>query len=113
MKKLLATGIAFILMIGFFAPVGPFAGDKGDYDNSMLHITIKDMKTGKVKTNINVPLALLDWAMQMGEVDDVQIGTDCKLDWAKLASALKRSKNNFLVEIEAYEENKSIKIWID
>ncbi len=112
MKKLVVLSLTAMFLIGIIAPTTLLAEE--ELSNSFLHITIKNLNSDKVKTDIKVPLALIEWAMQMDHSSmDIDMGDNCKIDWNQFAKALQKMKNNFLIEVKDYESDEHIKIWIE
>lgn len=115
MKRLLMLTVLMALLLALLSPVSLSAEENDDVIEGWIHVTIKNLKTDKVMTDIRVPLALLEWGMQMeaSKQLDLKLGKKCNFDWKKLSSILSKSKHKFLVEVRSIEDNKYIKVWIE
>jgi hypothetical protein len=75
-----------------------------------LRIRVTDLKTGRAKVNVNLPMGLVDYGMKMGarfapEMED--------LDLDEIVEAVKEGAQGQIVEVEDEEDNERVQIFIE
>jgi hypothetical protein len=75
-----------------------------------MRIRVTDLKTGRAKVNVNLPMGLVDFGMKMGarfapEMENV--------DLDEIMEAIKEGAQGKIVEVEDDEDNERVQIYIE
>ena len=75
------------------------------------HVRVTDLKTGKRKVNVNIPLGLVDVGLKMG-AKFAPAGLE-GLDLNQIMAAVKSGSEGKIVDVENEEESEHIEIFIE
>ncbi len=76
---------------------------------SWLHVKVTDLKTGKGKVTVNVPLGLVRYGFNIGRRYAPELD---ELDWDELAGAM-YEESGVLVDVMDEEDGEHIQIYVD
>lgn len=89
---------------------GPeFAPKNGGSGPTWLHVRVNDMKTGKRKVTVNVPMRLVRYGLAIGRRYAPELE---ELDWEQLSGFLS-ADTGMLVEVEDEEDGEHVQIYVD
>jgi hypothetical protein len=73
-------------------------------------VRVTDLKTGKVKVNVNIPMALVDVGIKMGArfVPDQK-----EMDWKALAEAVRGGAQGKVMDVEDDEGGERVEIFVE
>ncbi len=75
------------------------------------HVRVTDLKTGKRKVNVNIPLGLVDVGLKMG-AKFAPAGIE-GLDMNQIMVAIKSGGEGKIVDVEDAEENEHVEIFVE
>ncbi len=75
------------------------------------HVRVTDLKTGKRKVNVNIPLGLVDVGLKMG-AKFAPAGLE-GLDMNQIMAAIKSGGEGKIVDVEDEEENEHVEIFVE
>jgi SHOCT-like domain len=75
------------------------------------HVRVTDLKTGKRKVNVNIPLGLVDVGLKMG-AKFAPAGLE-GLDMNQIMAAIKSGGEGKIVDVEDEEDNEHVEIFIE
>ncbi len=75
-----------------------------------MRIRVTDLKTGRAKVNVNLPMGLVNFGMKMGarfapEIEDVNL--------EEVIKAIKEGAQGKIIEVEDEEDNERVQIYIE
>jgi DUF4097 and DUF4098 domain-containing protein YvlB len=75
-----------------------------------MRIRVTDLKTGRAKVNVNLPMGLVNFGMKMGarfapEMED--------LDLSEIMQAIQEGAQGKIVEVEDEEDNERVQIYVE
>ena len=75
-----------------------------------MRIRVTDLKTGRAKVNVNLPMGLVNFGMKMGarfapEMEDVNL--------EEVIKAVKEGAQGKIIEVEDEEDNERVQIYIE
>jgi hypothetical protein len=73
-------------------------------------VRITDLKTGKSKVNVNIPMALVNVGVRMG-ARFVPEGKD--VDWTKLTEAIRNGAQGKLLDVEDEESAERVEVFVE
>jgi hypothetical protein len=87
---------------------GPGSGSSGQA--RWMRIRVTDLKTGRAKVNVNLPMGLVNFGMKMGarfapEMENV--------DLDEVMKAIKEGAQGKIVEVEDEDDNERVQIYIE
>ena len=74
-------------------------------------VEVTDMKTGKVKVRITLPISLIDVVSGWCPKGGIEVDNGMKIDLKQLLRELKKVGPMALVEV--YEDNEKVKVWVE
>jgi len=75
-----------------------------------MRIRVTDLKTGRAKVNVNLPMGLVNFGMKMGARFAPEMEN---LDLAEVLEAIKEGAQGKIVEVEDDEDNERVEIYIE
>lgn len=75
------------------------------------HVSVTDLKTGKRKVNVNIPLSLVDIGLKMG-AKFAPAGLE-GLDANQIINAIKLGGEGKIVDVENEEEGEHVEVFIE
>lgn len=75
------------------------------------HVRVTDLKTGKRKVNVNIPLGLVDVGLKMG-AKFAPAGLE-GLDMPQIMAALKSGGEGKIVDVEDEEDGEHVEIFVE
>ena len=114
-KSILLTSM-LILLMGLTSSFSvSLKADDSSVSGKWINIQITNTETKKDELKIRVPVALIEWAQQFDEDDDLDIefDSDCKINFTNLVDILIKKGVTTILKVEDYEDHKIINIWID
>lgn len=75
------------------------------------HVSVTDLKTGKRKVNVNIPLSLVDIGLKMG-AKFAPAGLE-RLDANQIINAIKSGGEGKIVDVENEEEGEHVEVFIE
>lgn len=85
------------------------APEKSAAGPGWLHVRVSDMKTGKNKVLVNVPMRLVRYGLAIGRRYAPELE---ELDWNQISGFLSTEKG-MLVEVEDEEDGEHVQIYVD
>ncbi len=76
-----------------------------------LRVRVTDMKSGKRKVNVNIPLGLVDVGLKMG-AKFAPVGLE-GLDMGQIMSAIKSGDTGKIVDVEDEEDSEHVEIFVE
>jgi hypothetical protein len=114
--------VVVIVLVAFMAAMAApvEAGAEKDYkvikkakkskgDLNYFKILVTDNKTKKIKVKLTLPISLLDFVADHTD-GDVKFD-DCSIDVKKFLKQLKKDGETSLIEV--YEDDETVKIWVE
>lgn len=74
-------------------------------------VEVTDMKTGKVKVRVTLPISLIDVVSGWCHKGGLEVENGMKIDLKQLLKELKKVGPMALVEV--YEDNEKVKVWVE
>lgn len=75
-----------------------------------MRIQVTDLKTGRAKVNVNLPMGLVNFGMKMG----ARFAPDMEnLDLNEIMNAIKEGAQGKIIEVEDEEDNERVQIYIE
>ncbi len=75
------------------------------------HVRVTDMRTGKRKVNVNIPLGLVDVGLKMG-ARLAPAGIE-GLDMNQIMTAIRSGSEGKIVDVEDEEDNEHVEIFVE
>lgn|SRR5690606_6136577 len=75
-----------------------------------LRVRITDVKSGRNKVNVTIPMGLVNIGLKMGARF---IPSDANIDIQKLKEAVEAGQTGKMVEFENHEESERIEVWVE
>ncbi len=88
-------------------PPKPSPGTRGRW----LHVRVTDLKSGKRKVNVNIPLGLVDVGLKMG-AKFAPAGLE-GLDMEQIMVAIKSGGEGKIVDVEDEEESEHVEVFVE
>jgi hypothetical protein len=85
----------------------PVAAEKGA--PKWLHIRVSDLKSGRRKVSVNIPLRLVDIGVKIGGGFAPELK---EIDWAGISAMLAEGEEGTLVEVEDEEDGEHVHIYV-
>ncbi len=76
---------------------------------SWLHVRVNDLRTGKSRVSVNVPMRLVRYGLAIGRRYAPELD---ELDWEQISGLLGAEKG-MLIEVEDQEDGEHVQIYID
>ncbi len=76
-----------------------------------LHVRVTDLKSGKRKVNVNIPLGLVDVGLKMG-AKFAPAGLE-GLDMEQIMAAIKSGGEGKIVDVEDEEESEHVEVFVE
>jgi hypothetical protein len=74
-----------------------------------LHIRVSDLKSGRRKVSVNIPLRLVDIGVKIGGGFAPELK---EIDWAEISTMLAEGEQGTLVEVEDEEDGEHVHIYV-
>ncbi len=74
-------------------------------------VEVTDMKTGKIKVRVTLPISLIDVVSSWCPKDGLEVDKGMKINLKQLVQELK--KVGPLAIVEAYDDNEKVKVWVE
>ncbi|HZD11406.1 MAG TPA: hypothetical protein VE553_08700 [Candidatus Binatia bacterium] len=75
-----------------------------------LHVRVNDLKSGRRKVLVNIPLGLVRFGMQMGRG---WVPEMADLDWDALNEAVTGGEDGILIDVQDEEDGEHVQIYVD
>jgi len=86
----------------------------GDGKNRWFRVRVTDMRTGKRKVNVNVPMGLVEIGARIGARFGERKGADLgEVDLAELMNAVRSGAEGKLVEVDDEESGEHVEVFVD
>jgi hypothetical protein len=82
------------------------AATQGKY----LRVRVTDMRSGKTKVNVNLPLALVNVGLKMGAKFAPELGS---VDMNEIMDAIRGGTQGKIVDVEDSEDGEKVEVYID
>lgn len=106
---LLKNGEAPVPALG--APKAPaFNASPASLAGRWLHIRVSDLASGRSKVNVNVPLMLVQWGVNMGHRHAPELAD---MDWDGLFAQIQGGARGTLIDVEDLESGEHVEISVD
>jgi hypothetical protein len=79
-------------------------------DARLLRVRITDLKTGKTKVNVNIPMGLVNVGVRLG-ARFMPSSADVDLD--EIMAAIDAGTTGKVVDVEEVEEGERVEVWIE
>ncbi|MCK5878569.1 MAG: hypothetical protein KAH24_02240 [Holophagae bacterium] len=74
-------------------------------------VEVTDMKTGKVKVRVTLPISLIDVVSGWCPKEGLEVDNGMKINLKQLVQELKKVGPMAIVEV--YEDNEKVKVWVE
>jgi hypothetical protein len=78
-------------------------------DPRWLRVRVLDLKTERVKVNVNLPMSVVNVGLKLG----ARFVPDAEVDLAAVSQAIREGQVGKVLELINHEENERIEIWIE
>ncbi len=79
-------------------------------DPRWLRVRVTDIKTGRTKVNVNIPMSLVSVGIKMGARF---APTSSNFNYAEVMDAIKSGATGKIVDLEDQDEGERIEIWVE
>jgi hypothetical protein len=79
-------------------------------DARLLRVRITDLKTGKTKVNVNIPMGLVNVGIRLGARF---MPTSADVDFDEIMAAIDAGTTGKVVDVEEVEEGERVEVWIE
>jgi hypothetical protein len=79
-------------------------------DARLLRVRITDLKTGKTKVNVNIPMGLVNVGIRLGARF---MPTSADVDLDEILAAIDAGTTGKVVDVEEVEEGERVEVWIE
>lgn len=86
------------------------AGETSGKKATWLHVRVSDLKTGKRKVTVNIPLRLMKLGMKLGGAFSPELQ---ELDVDELGRMLQTDAEGILVDVEDEEDGNHVQVYVD
>ena len=91
-------------------PMPPRPPHPAGRDARLLRVRITDLKTGKTKVNVNIPMGLVNVGIRLGARF---MPTSADVDFDEIMAAIDAGTTGKVVDVEEVEEGERIEVWIE
>ena len=92
-------------------PVDEMVVAKGDGKTpSWLHVRVKDLKSGRNKVTVNIPLGMMKFGLQIGRKFSPELD---QIDWNELTGAMQEMEAGILVDVQDEEDGEHVQVYVD
>jgi hypothetical protein len=91
-------------------PIPPRPPHPSGRDARLLRVRITDLKTGKTKVNVNIPMGLVNVGIRLGARF---MPTSADVDFDEIMAAIDAGTTGKVVDVEEVEEGERIEVWIE
>ncbi len=75
-----------------------------------LHVRVSDLRTGRPKVNVNLPLSWVAMGLRIGAKYSPEVGG---LDLEQILAELKAGSSGHLIDVEDLEDGQHVEIYVD
>jgi hypothetical protein len=79
-------------------------------DARLLRVRITDLKTGKTKVNVNIPMGLVNVGIRLGARF---MPTSADVDFDEIMTAIDEGASGKVVDVEDVESGEHVEVWIE
>ncbi len=79
-------------------------------DPRLLRVRITDLKTGKTKVNVNIPMGLVNVGIKLGARFTP---AHADVDYEEIMEAIKGGASGKLVDVEDVESGEHVEVWVE
>jgi hypothetical protein len=79
-------------------------------DTRLLRVRITDLKTGKTKVNVNIPMGLVNVGVRLGARF---MPTSADVDFDEIMTAIDEGASGKVVDVEDVESGEHVEVWIE
>ena len=84
---------------------------KGDGKSpSWLHVRVKDLKSGRNKVTVNIPIGMMKFGLQIGRKFSPELD---QIDWNELTGAMQGMESGVLVDVQDEEDGEHVQVYVD
>ena len=91
-------------------PVPPLPPRPPGRDTRLLRVRITDLKTGKTKVNVNIPMGLVNVGVRLGARF---MPTSADVDFDEIMTAIDEGTSGKVVDVEDVESGEHVEVWIE
>ncbi len=91
-------------------PMPPRSPHPPGRDARLLRVRITDLKTGKTKVNVNIPMGLVNVGIRLGARF---MPTSADVDFDEIMAAIESGTSGKVVDVEEVEEGERVEVWIE
>jgi hypothetical protein len=91
-------------------PIPPRARHSPGRDTRLLRVRITDLKTGKTKVNVNIPMGLVNVGVRLGARF---MPTSADVDFDEIMTAIDEGASGKVVDVEDVESGEHVEVWIE
>ncbi len=89
---------------------GATRSGKGGLKGRWFRVRVSDVKNGRSKANINIPLGLMEWGLQIGAQFAPEVA---EIDLAQLSEMLEEGAMGKIVDVVDDEDGEHVEIFIE
>lgn len=92
-------------------PSEPPMVTKGDGNTpSWLHVRVSDMKSGRNKVTVNIPIRMMQFGFKIGQRFSPELND---LDWNEISGMMQDMESGVLVDVQDEEDGEHVQIYVD
>jgi hypothetical protein len=91
-------------------PIAPRPPYPSGRDARLLRVRITDLKSGKTKVNVNIPMGLVNVGVRLGARF---MPANADVDFDEIMAAIDAGTTGKVVDVEEVEEGERIEVWIE
>ena len=77
---------------------------------SWLHVRVKDLKSGRNKVTVNIPIGMVQFGLKIGRRFSPELEG---LDWNELTGAMQSMESGILVDVQDEEDGEHVQVYVD
>ncbi len=102
------------LLAALEAPTREETRDLRDAKNRWFRVRVTDLKTGKRKVNVNIPLGLVEVGAKLGVRFGAKKDPDlANLDFNEIISMIKSGAEGKIVDVEDEEDGERVEVYVE
>ncbi|NLX11172.1 MAG: hypothetical protein GXY36_16110 [Chloroflexi bacterium] len=80
------------------------------HDPRLLRVRITDLKSGKTKVNVNIPMSLVNVGIKLGARF---MPTNADVDYDEIMDAIKSGVSGKIADVEDIESGEHVEVWVE
>lgn len=88
----------------------PSAAPPPARDPRLLRVRITDLKTGRTKVNVNIPMSLVNVGIKLGARF---APTSAEIDYDEIMQAIRSGASGMIADVEDLEGGEHVEVWVE